>query len=212
MIAHQQLEILEASALISLVQRQPELEYLFRHVLVQEAAYSSLLHADRRRLHKIVAQALESLFADRLDAHAGLLAEHFHEAADDEKTAEYAARAGDAAARIFAHPEARGHYARALEALSRLPASDDNYRRQVDTILKQVSASLRAEGPAQSLARLQSAEALLDRLADPGESTHADRVRRARVPLHVRVRGVRPYVHRLHAARVRRRDRPGDAA
>ena len=181
MSARHQLEILEASALISLVQQPPELEYLFRHVLVQDAAYTSLLHADRRRLHRIVALSLERLFADRLDAYAALLAQHFHEAADDEKTAEYATRAGDADARSFAHPEARGHYARALEALSRLPATADHCRRQVDTILKQVSVSLRAEGPEQSLARLQSAEALLNRVAEQGEPTHTDRLRRARV-------------------------------
>jgi tetratricopeptide (TPR) repeat protein len=179
--ARNQPETLEASALISLVRQQPELEYWFRHVLVQEAAYTSLLHADRRRLHRIVAQTLEHLFADRLDGYAALLAQHFHEAADDEKTVEYAARAGDAAARSFAHPEARGHYARALEALSRLPAAADNGRRQVDTILKQVGVSLRAEGPEQSLARLQDAEALLNRFADQGEPTHSDRLRRARV-------------------------------
>jgi hypothetical protein len=181
MSTRNKLETLEASALISLVRRQPELEYLFRHVLVQEAAYSSLLHAERRRLHRIVAQTLERLFADRLEAYAALLAQHFHEAADDEKTAEYATQAGDAAARSFAHPEARGHYARALEALSRLPATADACRRQVDTILKQVSVSLRAEGPEQSLVRLQSAEALLNGFADQGEPTHADRLRRARV-------------------------------
>jgi predicted ATPase len=179
--ARNQLETLEASALISLVRQQPELEYWFRHVLVQEAAYTSLLHADRRRLHRIVAQTLEHLYADRLDGYAALPAQHFHEAADDEKTVEYAARAGDAAARSFAHPEARGHYARALEALSRLPATADNGRRQVDTILKQVGVSLRAEGPEQSLARLQDAEALLNRFADQGEPTHSARLRRARV-------------------------------
>jgi len=181
MSARNQLETLECSALILLVRRQPELEYLFRHVLVQEAAYTSLLHADRRRLHRIVAQTLERLFADRLDGYAALLARHFHEAADDEKTAEYATRAGDAAARSFAHPEARGHYARALEALSRLPATVDNWRRQVDTILKQVSVSLRAEGPEQSLVRLEGAEALLNRFAGQGETTHVDDLRRARV-------------------------------
>lgn len=177
----QQLEALETSSLIQVFATQPELEYLFRHALVQEAAYSAVLHADRRHLHRIVGQTLERLYVDRLDAVAGLLAEHYSKAADDVKAAEYAKRAGDAAERMYAHPEARGHYARALAALARLPASAENDRRQVDTILKQVSVSLRADGPQQSLERLREAEAILDRCADPHDPAQADRLRRARI-------------------------------
>ena len=117
MSLNEQLNVLEGSSLIRRFAMQSEVEYLFRHALVQEAAYSAVLHADRRHLHRIVGQTLERLYVDRLDAVAGLLAEHYGKAADDAKAAEYAIPAADAAERMYAHPEARGHYARALAAL-----------------------------------------------------------------------------------------------
>jgi predicted ATPase len=64
----QQLGTLEHAGLIHLAQLQPDLEYLFRHVLVQDAAYDSLLRQDRRHLHRAVAEVLERLYPDRLDA------------------------------------------------------------------------------------------------------------------------------------------------
>ena len=66
-----QLNMLEISGLIRLVQAQPELEYLFRHALVQETAYGSLLKQDRKRLHLAVGTALEKLYAGRLDSSPG---------------------------------------------------------------------------------------------------------------------------------------------
>jgi predicted ATPase len=53
-----QLQTLETSGLIRLAQEHPELEYLFRHVLVQDAAYESLLYSDRRHLHETVAETI----------------------------------------------------------------------------------------------------------------------------------------------------------
>ena len=53
MTLEEQLIQLEAADLVRVAQRMPELEYLFRHTLVQDAAYSSLLKQDRRRLHQL---------------------------------------------------------------------------------------------------------------------------------------------------------------
>ncbi len=57
-----QLTTLEFAGLIRLAQVQPELEYVFRHALVQEAAYASLLRQDRRDLHRAVGETLERLY------------------------------------------------------------------------------------------------------------------------------------------------------
>src|SRR6185436_8223568 len=83
MTLHADLSALEASGLVRLSQIEPELEYLFRHVLIQDAAYHSLLKADRRRLHLMVGEALERLYPDRADTQelAPLLGQHFDEAA-----------------------------------------------------------------------------------------------------------------------------------
>lgn len=95
-----------------LIRRLRELEetHQFKHNLIQESAYSSLLKNDRRALHRETARALERAYPHTLDEHAALLAKHFAEAGDDAKTFEYARRAGDAAFRVHALDEALMHY------------------------------------------------------------------------------------------------------
>ena len=110
-----QLTTLESSGLISVAQVQPELEYLFRHTLVQEAAYDSLLRTDRRQLHRVVGETLERLYPERLEELAPLLAEHFNRADEAQKAFHYFTQAGDAAFRSYANSEAIAHYTCALE-------------------------------------------------------------------------------------------------
>ena len=98
-----------------------DLAYLFKHTLTQETTYASLLKKRRSEIHRAVAESYEQLYADRLDEFAALLAQHFAEAGDDEKTLEYSLRAGDAAARIYANVEAIVQYTRALEIAKRTP-------------------------------------------------------------------------------------------
>ena len=117
---------LEASGLIRLAQTQPELEYLFRHALVQEAAYASLVKVDRKQLHLAVGEALESLYPEQVASRelAPLLGEHFSKADDDTRALKYLTLAGDAAARVYANAEAALHYARALVIAKRTPTAD----------------------------------------------------------------------------------------
>lgn len=105
---------LETSGLIRLARIAPELEYLFRHALVQDAAYSSLLAVDRQRLHLAVGQAVEQLFADRLDELAATLARHFQEAGERHQALAYFVRAADSALATYANQEAESHYRCAL--------------------------------------------------------------------------------------------------
>src|SRR5262249_49885931 len=109
-----QLAQLESAGLIRLADELPELEYLFRHALVQEVAYESLLKADRRRLHHAVGAALEEIYPDRLEELAPLLAQHFHEAGDSTRALQYFTLAGDGAYRQYANAEAVEHYTHAL--------------------------------------------------------------------------------------------------
>ena len=109
-----QLSTLESAGLIRLVQLEPELEYLFRHELVQHAAYASLLMTDRKRLHQAVGQAVEALYSDRLDEYAGMLARHFQQAGDDRHALEYFVQAADATLASYANQEAESLYRSAL--------------------------------------------------------------------------------------------------
>jgi tetratricopeptide (TPR) repeat protein len=124
MSLNQHLSTLEASGLIRLAAVQPELEYLFRHALVQEAAYASLVKADRKRLHLVVGDALEHLYPDQLASRelAPVLAQHFYLAGEGPRALRYFTLAGDAAARVYANAEAEMHYARALELATRSDA------------------------------------------------------------------------------------------
>ena len=109
-----QLNTLESAGLIRLAQYEPDLEYLFRHALVQDAAYASLLDTDRKRLHRLVGEAVERLYADRLDEYAAMLARHFERAGDDQHALEYFICAGDAALAAYANQEAESQYRSAL--------------------------------------------------------------------------------------------------
>ena len=98
----------------------PDLEYVFKHALVQDVAYGSLLKPRRRALHELVGRAIEALYADRLDEHVSELAHHFAHGEVWPKAFEYARRAGNRARAIFANREAIHFYTQALEAAARM--------------------------------------------------------------------------------------------
>ena len=68
---------LQAVELVREKRRVPELEYIFKHALAQEATYESILLRSQGTLHRRVGEAIESLFSDRLDEFYGLLAYHY---------------------------------------------------------------------------------------------------------------------------------------
>lgn len=110
---------LQQIELIREKQAGPELEYMFKHALAQEATYESVLLQKRRELHARVAQAIESLFAERLEEFYGFLAYHYATAEVWDKAQEYVLKAGDQAGRIAADGEALGHYQQAMAAYAR---------------------------------------------------------------------------------------------
>ena len=112
--------------------RQPAREYRFRHGLVQDVAYASLVEARRRELHSRVGEALEDLHRESPEEVYALLAHHFSEADDLRRAADYLLRAGDAARALFADQEAISHYRRALEFLDRL----NDHTRARETLFK----------------------------------------------------------------------------
>ncbi|MDH3598070.1 MAG: tetratricopeptide repeat protein, partial [Candidatus Tectomicrobia bacterium] len=95
--------------------RPPRARYIFKHALIQDAAYASLLRSTRQHLHQRVAQRIEALFADRLEAYYGLLAHHYGAAEDLEKAMSYHRRAAAAAQQVYAVEEALEHYTQALD-------------------------------------------------------------------------------------------------
>jgi ABC-type oligopeptide transport system substrate-binding subunit/class 3 adenylate cyclase len=99
--------------------RWPEPEFRFKHALIQEAAYRTLVSDERTRLHRKAADWLEATYVGREDEVAGLLAHHWLAAEDEHKAAVYLTRAGDRARQDYALDEAIGHYRDLLPILER---------------------------------------------------------------------------------------------
>ena len=159
----------------------PELEYIFKHALIQEVAYNSLLQKRRKEIHEKIGKAIERIYKNRLEEFYEMLAYHYLKAANHMKAYQYLVQAGDAAARVYAYAESRQHYAMALEALAQLPDTEENLRRRMDTLIKQAGASWRDDPLEQNLTRLSEAERLAKELPNLDGTPGGDRLRLARV-------------------------------
>jgi class 3 adenylate cyclase/tetratricopeptide (TPR) repeat protein len=107
---------LQAFELILERARLPELDYIFKHPLVKEAAYESILTERRRSLHRRVGECIESLFAGRLEKFYAVLAFHYARAEVWDKAQDYLFKAGDQAGEIAGNAEAVEHYRQAIAA------------------------------------------------------------------------------------------------
>ena len=112
--------------------RQPAREYRFRHGVVQEVAYATLVDERRRDLHLKVGEALEEMYRESLEEVHGVLADHFSRAEEPERAAKYLLQAGDAARMVYADEEALAYYREALVFLDRLGDTE----RARETLLK----------------------------------------------------------------------------
>jgi class 3 adenylate cyclase/tetratricopeptide (TPR) repeat protein len=98
----------------------PEPAYIFKHAVIQDVAYQSLLVQRRRDLHRAVGQAIEELYADRLADHYEELAHHFAQGEAWAKAFEYLVRSGNKARDTYANEAAIAHYTGAIEIAPRV--------------------------------------------------------------------------------------------
>ena len=101
----------------------PEPAYIFKHAVIQDVAYYSLLIQRRKELHRAVGDAIEELYADRLANHYEELAHHFVQGEAWEKAFDYLVLAGDKAKNAYANQTALDFYARALDVAPRVVPS-----------------------------------------------------------------------------------------
>lgn len=151
------LDTLEARGLIRLATAHPELEYLFRHALLQDTAYESLLKQERRQLHQVVGQALEQLYPDRVGEMAAELARHFEQAGDNEKAVDYLTAAAKFAIERNAITEAFELYGRASALLPPYDPADPETlrRRRIEVELGRARAGFAFLGDDEHLALLE---------------------------------------------------------
>jgi predicted ATPase len=110
----------------------PEASYLFKHALVQDAAYSTLLRGRRQELHARVAAALEQHFADLVERQPELLAHHLTAAGNTERAIDQWLKAGRHAAARSTYFEAIAHFERGLGLLHSLPESPVRNSREIE--------------------------------------------------------------------------------
>jgi class 3 adenylate cyclase/predicted ATPase len=154
----------------------PYATYLFKHALVQDAAYSTLLREPRRALHARIAQALESQFPEIADSQPELLARHCTEAGQIEKAAGLWGKAGQRSLERSALMEAVAQLTRALDQIAALPGTAALRREQIKLQVALVTPLLHVKGYASPEARaaaerarllIEQAEALGEPPEDP---------------------------------------------
>jgi predicted ATPase len=128
----------------------PQASYLFKHALIQDAAYQSLLKSTRQQYHQRIAQVLESEFSETTEAEPELLAHHYTEAGLTEQAVHYWQQAGQSAIQRSAHVEAIAHLRQGLELLKTLPETSERTQREVDMHIALGTSLIATKGPAAS--------------------------------------------------------------
>jgi class 3 adenylate cyclase/predicted ATPase len=103
----------------------PQATYVFKHALIRDSAYESLLKSTRQQYHQRIAQVLEAQFPETVEAEPELLAHHLTEAGLTERSVIYWYRAGQRASERSAHVEAIAHLHQGLELLRTLPETPE---------------------------------------------------------------------------------------
>jgi tetratricopeptide (TPR) repeat protein len=149
----------------------PQATYLFKHALIQDAAYQSLLKSTRQQYHQRIAQVLAERFPETADTQPEVVAQHYTEAGLHAQALPYWQRAGQLALERSAHREAVASLEQGLEALTHLPQTRTTLEQAIDLRLALRSAfnvgNVSGSDFERTLAYLREAEALAVALDDP---------------------------------------------
>ncbi|MCZ6714500.1 MAG: hypothetical protein O7B29_11195, partial [Deltaproteobacteria bacterium] len=110
----------------------PEATYTFKHAMIQDTAYQSLLKSVRRQFHTRIAQVLEEQFPERVLAEPAVIAHHYGQAGLAAQAIAHYGRAGERAVMQSANEEAIGHLRRALELVETLAESPARHQQEIE--------------------------------------------------------------------------------
>jgi class 3 adenylate cyclase/predicted ATPase/DNA-binding response OmpR family regulator len=149
----------------------PESTYIFKHALVQDAAYATMVRSKRQQLHSRIADALTEDFPETVETQPELLAHHSAQAGFTERAIEYLGKAGRRAIERSANAEAIEHLTRALEMLESLPESPERRRSALglEVMLGQAMIADRGYAAPETKKILLRAKTLFDDLTDPSD-------------------------------------------
>ncbi len=145
------LEQLELADLIAVHKREPEPEYIFKHVLTYETAYNSMLHQQRQMIHRQIADFMATRYWLLGEQFAPIVADHYYKSETWPRAMRYYQRAAEAALQSFANEQAVNFYGRALEVAKIMGAAAD-----------QAALVAIYEGRARILARLGEPQKAVD--------------------------------------------------
>jgi class 3 adenylate cyclase/predicted ATPase len=126
--------------------RPPRARYIFKHALIQDAAYASLLKSTRQQYHQQIAELLEARFPEVVAAEPELLAHHYTEAGCHAQAVDYWQQAGTRAIQRSANVEAIAHVQRGLELLTALPDTPQRIQHELDLLTTLGPALLSTKG------------------------------------------------------------------
>ena len=124
----------------------PDVTYEFKHALVQDVAYQSLLKGTRRQFHQRIAEALEQRFPETVETQPELLAQHYTVAGQIEPAVAYWHRAGQRAVERSANLEAIAHLTKGLELVDDLPENRERSKKELGMRLTLATALLSTKG------------------------------------------------------------------
>jgi predicted ATPase len=142
----------------------PEAVYTFKHALVRDAAYNTLLRTQRQQLHALIGQTLERRFPETAEAEPEVLAHHFTQAGATEKAIGYWHQAGERSLRRSANAEASAHLRRAIKLLGTLPGGQERDRTELSlqTAIGTATRALTGHASDESLGVYSRARRLLN--------------------------------------------------
>jgi predicted ATPase len=162
---------LEAAELLFRTGSPPDFRYRFKHALVQDAAYESLLRSRRQILHRRIAEVLQDAFAAQVSTEPEVVAHHYGQAGLTELAVDWWTKAGDRAANRSAVIEAVAHYSRAIALSDSAPTAP--VRRQTRLRLQinygQTLAAAHGPGALETIAAFARARDLAEAVEDPTE-------------------------------------------
>ena len=164
----QHLNGLEQLDLIRVKSSQPDLEYIFKHALIQEVVYSSILKKERQAIHERVAWVMEQLFQERLTEVYEALAFHFAQGQSLLKAVDYLTKSGEKSLKKYSVEEAHQYFKQAFELIGTKPDKSKSEKEILMYLLEQWSLVFYYRGDFKGLeellkTHLDSAESLGDK-------------------------------------------------
>jgi tetratricopeptide (TPR) repeat protein len=134
LILKKELDHLVKADILEMKEDSKHIKYIFRQVLIQDAAYNSILNSKRKELHKIIASVLERKFKDFVESHPQILAYHYTRSKEFNRAIEYHLKSGRLLVQQSAHREAISQLQKGIELLKHI--DDPRKRNQLELDLQ----------------------------------------------------------------------------